>query len=572
MQTYKEIQVDKIKQLLPSIHSLIRNTQLTFTSLVVCSVLSFNACKQRDLPLKKSRAEMLDRIEAQMFQRPENLDSLLAKVDTTNITPFDQARIYSIRGLSQFEKGEIDKSIKEVEKAETFFISKGDQFNSHINQLIRAFTFEFLNLDYQAAELYVDCENYFGKNHLDTYRFYATLGLFRLSKQLNLNKKVLIDRLQKAARQFDDPNYYGLLYATKGILEKNDSIKNAEYEKAKFYFKSLRRWSRIYALDLNTLFAKITKDPSRNTQLYYDNFNERDYLYTPTLQQRLRYQYGQAYLYARQGKNKKSIEVANRVLRESTTLNIVSEENECVKLLTVLYKLTNDYKNANRMLERNHSLEEKDLKAMQQSRLLALGAHYRYSELEKDKLELVMKNQKYLLIIGTICMVFIIVFSIFWYLYKKSKYNQEILRLKNMEIKDQIDHLILSLGNQKHENAELIKHAEELKIKVQQSDSFRISDFLQAIDENKISNWVEFDVCFKRLKPGWIEKLKLRVPGFTATDLKYCQCLYFNLNNYRTAKLCDTGVEGVKAAKKRIRDKLALNDSKEIFFFLQSIE
>jgi DNA-binding CsgD family transcriptional regulator len=286
----------------------------------------------------------------------------------------------------------------------------------------------------------------------------------------------------------------------------------------------------------------------------------------------MRYQYGQAYLYAKQGKNKESIEVANQVLRESTALKVVSEEYECVKLLAILYKLTNDYKNANMMLERYHSLEEKDLKAMQQSRLLALGAHYRYSELEKDKLELKMKNQKYLFMIGIICMISTIVFSFFWYSYKKSKYNQEILKLKNMEIKDQIDHLIISLGNQKNENTELIKHAEELKVKVQQSDSLRISEFLQAIDQNEISNWVEFDVCFKRVRPGWIEKLKHRVPEFTATDLKYCQCLYFNLNNYRIAKLCDTGVDGVKAAKKRIRDKLSLNDSKEIYFFLQSIE
>jgi DNA-binding CsgD family transcriptional regulator len=515
---------------------------------------------------------MLDRIEAQMFQRPENLDSLLAKIDTTNISPFEQARINSIRGLSHFERGEIDMSIKEAEKAETVFISKGDQFHSHINQLIRAFTFEYLNLNYQAAELYVDCENYFGRNHLDAYKFYATLGLLRLSEQLNLNKKVLIDHLQKAAKDFNDPNYYGLLYATLGVLEKNDSIKNAEYEKAKFYFRSLSRWSRIYAIDLNNLFARITQDHSEQTQLYYDNFNKRNYLYTPTLRQNLRYRYGQAYLYAKQGKNIESIEVANQILVASKALNIFSVETECVKLLAVLYKLTNDYKNANRMLERYQSLQEKDLKALQQSRLLALGAHYRYSELERVKLELKMKNQKYLLMIGVICMLFTIVFSFFWYSYKRSKYIQEILKLKNMEIKDQIDHLILSLGNQKDENVELIRYAEELKIKVHQSDSLRISDFLQAIDQNEISNWVEFDACFKRAKPGWIEKLKHRIPEFTATDLKYCQCLYLNLNNYRIAKICDTGVEGVKAAKKRIRDKLALNDSKEIYFFLQSIE
>jgi hypothetical protein len=151
----KKIQVNKIKRLLQRPHTRIYPIRFLFTFLGVCSLISFNACKQRDLPLKKSRAEMLDRIEAQMFQRPENLDSLLAKIDTINISPYERARLNSIRGLSHFEKGEIDMSIKEAEKAETFFINRGDQFHSHINQLIRAFTFEQLNLDYQAAELYV---------------------------------------------------------------------------------------------------------------------------------------------------------------------------------------------------------------------------------------------------------------------------------------------------------------------------------------------------------------------------------------------------------------------------------
>ena len=504
-----------------------------------------------------------------MFQRPENLDSLLTGVDTTNITPYEQARMSSIRGLSKFEKGEIDQSIKELEKAETSFIRQGDQFHNYINKLIRAFTLEQLVLNDQAAELFVDCDHYFGRNHLDTYQFYATLGLFRLSKQLNLDKKALIDRLQKSAHQFNDPNYYGLLYATMGVSEKNDSIKKVYYEQARSYIRRVNRWSRIYAIDLNSLFARITEDPSESTQLYYDHFNKRDYSYAPTDKQRMRYKYGQAYLYAKQGKIKESIEVAHRVLKEATVLNILFVETECVKLLAFLYKRTNDFKNAHAMLEQYQSLQEKDLGSLQQSRLLALGAHYRYSELEREKLELKVRNQRYLFLMVAISLVFTVVFSIFWHSLKKSKYDREILKLKNIEIEDQISRLILSLGKQKNKNEELIKNAEELK--VQYSDSLRVSDFLQAIDKNRISNWMEYEAWFQELRPGWVEKLKQEVPELTATDLKYCMCLCFNLSTYRISRLCDIGVDGVKAAKKRLRDKFSLNEAKEIYFFLKDV-
>jgi hypothetical protein len=308
-----------------------------------------------------------------------------------------------------------------------------------------------------------------------------------------------------------------------GAFEKDDSVKKVYYEKAKFYIRAVNRWSRIYAIDLNSLIMRIKEDPSESTQVYYDNFNKRDYSYTPTAKQRMWYRCAQAYLYARQGKRSKSIEVAQRVMSESAALKITSVEAECVKLLAFVYKRNNDFKNAHAMLERYYALQQKDLESLQQSRLLALGANYRYSELEREKLELKMKNQNYLFLVIAISLVFIVVFFIFRYSLKKSKYDREILKLKNIEIQDQISRLILSLGNQKNKNEELIKNAEELKL--QYSDSLRISDFLQAIDQDQISTWMEYEACFHELRPGWVEKLKHEVPELTATDLKYCMCL-----------------------------------------------
>jgi len=510
---------------------------------------------------------MLDGIESQMFQQPESLDSLLADVDITNTTSYEQARIRTIRGLIDFNNEEYGKSIKESEQAETFFLSQGDHYHNNINKLIRAFTFEYLNLNDNAASLYIECEDYFNANHQDRFKFYASLGLLRMSEPLHLDKKILISRLKEATREFNDPNYDGLFYATMGVLEKNDSLKSIYYEQAKSDFSSLHRWSRVYAIELNTLFLKIRQDTSENTQLYYDNFNNKDYFYVPTNEQHIRYKYGQAYLYSKQGKNKQSIEVTNRVLNEAVTLNITKVESDCVQLLAFLYKITRDFKNAHIMLERYHAIKDKHIETLQQNRLLALGAHYRYSELEREKLELKVQVQRAFLIIGAFSLIFTIVFSVVWVSLKKSKHKQEILKLKNIEIEDQISNLLVSFENQENKNEKLIQQAEELK--VQYKDSLEISKFLKAIDQKQFTIWMEYEVCFQSLRPGWVEKLKQAVPELTATDLKYCMCIYFNLNNYTVSKLCNTGVDAVKSAKQRIRDKLSLNDSKEIYIFLK---
>lgn len=543
--------------------------RIVFAFFVVATSISLSGCKQKDNCFNIKRCEMLDAIEAQMFQQPESLDKLLVKLDTTNITPYEQARIGTIRGLFKFENGEYDQSIKELEKAETSFLNQQDYYHLNINKLIKAFTFEYLNLDQQAAELYVECDNYFNTNHQDKYKFFASLGLFRMSKQLKLDEKVLLDRLKKAALQFNDPNYNGLLYTTMGVFEKNDSLKSIYYGQAKSELINGHRWSRVYAIELNSLFVKIRQDPSDNTQIYYDNFPNKPYIYVPTVHQKMRYKFGQAYLFSKQGKNKQSIGAATQVLKQAVELNITKVESDCVELLAYLYKRAGDFKKAHLMLERYNGMNEKNLETLQQNRLLALGAHYRYSELEREKLELKVQAQRSYLILGAMSLVFIVAFSIGWFLLKDSKCKQEILKLKNMEIEDQFSILLGSLKNKENRNENLITQIEELKI--QHNDSLQISKFLEDIDQKKITTWMQYEACFLGFRIGWIERLKVQVPELTATDLKYCMCIYFNLNNFTVAKLCDTGVDAVKSAKQRIRDKFSLEDAKEIYIFLKSV-
>ncbi|HEY3373054.1 MAG TPA: hypothetical protein VGK10_19545 [Prolixibacteraceae bacterium] len=552
------------------IYDILSGRRIVFAFFVAFAFISFSGCNQTNDCTDKARCELLDSIETQMFQQTENLESMLGKVDTTNMTSFDQARIRTIRGFIQFNNEEYDKSIKELEKAENFFLNQHDDYHLNICKLIKAFTFEYLNLDQNAASLYVECENYFNINHQDKFKFYASLGLFRMSKQLKLDEKVLIDRLKKAVLQFNDPNYNGLLHATLGVSEKNDSLKSIYYKQAITDNSIVHRWSRVYAIELNSLIVRITHDPSEGTQLYYENFNNRDYLYIPTARQKMRYKYLQAYLYAKQGKDKQSIEVAHQVLSEAMELNIISVETECVKLLANVYKRTSDFKNAHTMLERYHSLQKEDLDALQQNQMLALGAHYRYSEMEREKLELKVQVQRSFLIIGAICLILIFAFFIVRFLLKESRYKQEILKLKNMEIEDQFSNLLVSLNNEENRNEELIIQMEEWK--VQHNDSIKLSEFLMAIDQKRIKTWIEFETSFRSLRPGWIEKLKKAVPELSLTDLKYCMCIYFNLENTVICDLCNVGIDAVKSGKKRIRNKFFLEDAKDINTFLNDFD
>ena len=541
--------------------------KLGFLFFAVCAPVLYNGCKQgTDRP----NGKILDRIEARMFRQPESLDSLLGKIDTTDITPHEQARINTIRGLIQYDQGKFDKCISDLEKAETFFLNQEDHYHSTINKLIQAFVFEHLQLANNAAGLYVACEDYFASHHDDRFKFYASLGLLRMSEQLALDKKARIECLRQDVEQLTDPVCEGLLYAAMGALEENDSLKIDYYESAKADFIRVHHWSAVYLTELNILFAKIRQDPSEKMQTVYDHFPDKNYPYTPTPQQHVRYLYGQAYLFAKQGKDKKSIEVTNNVLKEAAALNLPSIESECTHLLSVLYKHIRDYKNAQQMLERYHAMKEKELAAMRRNQVLALGAHYRYSELEREKLDLKVEVQHTFWLTAAIVLISVIVVLVVWILLKESRHKQKLLKLQNVEIGEQIGNLLNSLKSKQDQNTNLIRQVEDLK--VQYHDVQTISEFLKAIDQNRIRTWVEYESHFRQLRPGWVEKLKQKVPGLTATDLKYCMCLYFNLNNYVIGKLCGVGSEAVKSAKKRIRNKFSLDEATEIYLFLKNFD
>lgn len=533
-------------------------------------LLTFYGCKHKDDCINQPRCEQLDGIEAIMIQQPEILDSLVASIDTTMLSPIEVARISAIKGLAFYNEGKFDLAINELENAGNVFEKLKDSYHSNINKLILAFTYELLNLDDIASKSYFECEEFFNRNHLDNYKFYARLGLLRMSKHLKLNEKDLIDHIKKYLEHSINPNFEGLFYSTLGNIEKNDSLCVLYCEYAKSGFSLAHRWSRVYSMELIILMKKIKHERPGIAQEYYDNFPIKAYSYTPTANQRIRYHYGQAYLYAIQGKTTEAINCANQVLNEAIESKVSIVEIDCVELLAFLYKKIGDYKNAHIMLERSDTIHQKLMSDLEKSQLVALGALYRYSMLENEKVALKLQIQHTINILVIIGFIALVIFSIGFLKLRTSKYTQEILKLKNIEISDQLNNLLSSLEHQENKNESLIKNV--INLKDQYKDSQEISEILKSIDQKQITTWMEFETKFLKLRPGWIEKIKQEVPQLTATDIKYCMCIYFNLNNYAISNLCDISTEAIKSAKKRLRDKFSLNDASEIYLFLKRVD
>ena len=550
------------------IYGMIRfSYKKTIEYILLCALVILFSCKKKE-NCSSVPNKTLDNIESLMFQYPEHLDSLIFKIDTVNITQCDSARISMIKGYFHYWNGNYDQSINELAKSETIFQNLDDNYYINLNNMIKAFVFELLDLDNNATDLYVSCNEYFNKNHLQNLKFYSTLGLLRFSKQLNLDKGTLIGDIEKSIMELNQPIYKGLFYSALGNLEKNDSVKCNYYEIAKKEFTHTKRWNRIYTLDLNILYAKIRIDSSDKTLQYYNELSIKYNLHKPTAHQKMKFRYAKAYLYAKQGKDIEAIAIANELLKEPDIIKFPDIESYCVNLLSVSYLHLADYMNAHKFLVSYNLLQEKSKASIQNSRLLALGAYYKYSELEKEKLNLKLRFQKFLLFISLIILIFIAAISFISIQLKKSNHKQEVLKLKNIEIEDQIKNLVRSLELQK--NIELVDQVE--KIGMQYKDSQMISRLKLEIEQGLINNWNEFETKFMEIRYAWFYNLKLKISELSQTDLKYCMCLYLDLNSSTICKLCYISADAIKSAKKRIRDKLALSDASEISAFLKQFD
>jgi hypothetical protein len=209
-----------------------------------------------------------------------------------------------------------------------------------------------------------------------------------------------------------------------------------------------------------------------------------------------------------------------------------------------------NYKEASDYQYRQTELEKENKEILQQNQILALSSHYRFTELEQEKVAFKLKYKNTFFLLCIVSLVFTFILFITMFTLKQSRLKREILLLKNIEIEEQFGNLLKSLESQNDKNQILIEQVENTRF--QYKDSQFITKFLLDIEQGQIKSWHEFEEKFMENRHVWFNNLKKQNPELSSTDLKYCMCLYLNLNNASIATLCNVSIEAIKSAKKRI--------------------
>ncbi len=138
---------------------------------------------------------------------------------------------------------------------------------------------------------------------------------------------------------------------------------------------------------------------------------------------------------------------------------------------------------------------------------------------------------------------------------------------KNKELADASMHLV-------ERGDALVKVKDELQQLYKKTggnhDVKKAIQLVSDIEKNN-TNWEQFSAHFDEVNNGFLNKLKLKFPGLTNTDLKVCAYLQLKLSTKEIAQLMNISVRGVEISRYRLRKKLQLTTDQSINDFLNEM-
>jgi len=102
----------------------------------------------------------------------------------------------------------------------------------------------------------------------------------------------------------------------------------------------------------------------------------------------------------------------------------------------------------------------------------------------------------------------------------------------------------------------------------------KVSDMLQKIDEHQrrqVFNWEDFKFHFEKVHQGFFTRLQGKYPGLTLKDQRLCAYIHLGLSTKDVAGLINITPESAEIARIRLRKKLDLSRSNNLFTFLEDI-
>jgi DNA-binding CsgD family transcriptional regulator len=162
------------------------------------------------------------------------------------------------------------------------------------------------------------------------------------------------------------------------------------------------------------------------------------------------------------------------------------------------------------------------------------------------------------------------------------KNEKEIMKLRNEKLEAELEYKNTELASSAMhlvQKGELLSKIKEELVKLNKEPNRQKApeEFKKIIkilgEEDKMdAEWEQFAQHFDKVHSNFLRMLKKKYPSLTGNESKLCAYLRMNLSTKEIAQLMNISVRGVEISRYRLRKKLELTTSTNIFDFLIKVE
>lgn len=163
---------------------------------------------------------------------------------------------------------------------------------------------------------------------------------------------------------------------------------------------------------------------------------------------------------------------------------------------------------------------------------------------------------------------------------KRKKKEQELLELKNKQVKENLERAEQELQNilrsLMEKNETISKMNEELEtmfVKMTRTDEERkkLTDKLQSFILLTDEDWLQFKHLFEKRYPGFFNYFQSNYEDITNAEIRLAALLKLNLENLEISKALGISPDSVRKTNLRLRKRLDISEQKDLQKLIQSI-
>ncbi|NPD45849.1 MULTISPECIES: tetratricopeptide repeat protein [unclassified Lentimicrobium] len=418
---------------------------------------------------------------------------------------------------------------------------------------------------------------------------YNDIGLFFLSPINDYEKAhSFFNKGLKLAEQIPDSMQITSLIANIGMTY----LKEKDYENALVYCEqglelSTSLKNHIFSANITNNMAQIYEEQGNieTAREYYlktlDIYKKQNSVYLCGLTNK---SIADSYLIEEEYEKARKYYLKAKLYFESSGANrkLISTYNQLSDIYSKQHKLDSAYYYLKQYSVLNDSINKNE----NETRYQELNIKYETEKKEKENAILKKDNDKQIAIqrfLFLLITAIIIIASIMMLYYRQSKkllmHKKLIADKENNDLKlnlefrnKELTNNALKLVNLSVFTNKILVNINEVLPDTNDHGKKKLQDLTKEIETNfQLRNWKEFETHFIEVHNGFYERLQMKYPKLTPTEVKTCAFLRLNMSSKDIAALTYKSLRTIESVRTSIRKKMALSHDVNLVSFLMKL-